>query len=121
MEWLLPLRHLLLNGRTKLLQRAHYEQSGGTEFMQEACWPLKTVLVVKDYADSRFMVARLPWMSGYRFSKPPTAARVGCDHFVVKPVDFDQLLELVRERTEGAGARAYAAPPNSLTLKQPCV
>jgi len=49
------------------------------------------------------------------------AARVGFDHFVAKPIDFDHLLGLVRECTEGARARAFAAPPNSLTIKQPCV
>jgi CheY-like chemotaxis protein len=49
------------------------------------------------------------------------ARRVGCDHFVAKPVDFDHLLELVRECTEGEGGRAYNAPPTNLTIKQPCV
>lgn len=49
------------------------------------------------------------------------ARRVGCDHFVPKPVDFDVLLELVRECTEGVGARAYNAPPNAVTVKQLCV
>jgi CheY-like chemotaxis protein len=49
------------------------------------------------------------------------ATRVGCDHFVPKPVDFDLLLELIRECTEGADARAFAPPPKSLTIRQPCV
>ncbi|HEX8148227.1 MAG TPA: response regulator [Pyrinomonadaceae bacterium] len=49
------------------------------------------------------------------------AARVGCDHFVPKPVDFDKLLEVVREYTEGADARVYDAPPEALTIRQPCV
>jgi two-component system cell cycle response regulator DivK len=49
------------------------------------------------------------------------AKRVGCDHFVAKPVDFDRLLELVRESTEGEGARVYDAPPKAITIKQPCV
>jgi len=50
------------------------------------------------------------------------AARlVGCDHFVPKPVDFDLLLGLVRECTEGAGAVGYNAPPDSITIRQPCV
>ena len=49
------------------------------------------------------------------------ARRVGCDHFVAKPVDFDLLLGLVRECTEGAGARAYNAPPKAVTVRQPCV
>lgn len=49
------------------------------------------------------------------------AERVGCDHFVPKPVDFDRLLELVRECTEGTGARDYNAPPDSITIRQLCV
>ena len=49
------------------------------------------------------------------------ARRVGCDHFVAKPVDFDHLLELVRECTEGEGGRVYNDPPSSVTIKQPCV
>jgi CheY-like chemotaxis protein len=49
------------------------------------------------------------------------AKRVGCDHFVPKPVDFDRLLEVVRGCTEGAGARAFNAPPDSLSIRQPCV
>ena len=49
------------------------------------------------------------------------ARRVGCDHFVAKPVDFDLLLELVRECTEGAGARSFAAPPDASTIRQLCV
>ncbi|MET0622043.1 MAG: response regulator [Pyrinomonadaceae bacterium] len=49
------------------------------------------------------------------------AARVGCDHFVPKPVDFDLLLEIIRECTEGADARTFAAPPNAVTIRQPCV
>lgn len=148
--------------------------------MQEPCPSLKTVLVVEDYSDSRFMMGRLLEMSGYRVLEAEngreavevaerecpdlvlmdlqmpvldgftatsiirriesicrvpviavsaqctedyvSAARlVGCDHFVAKPVDFDRLLELVRECTEGEGERVYNAPPNNLTIKQPCV
>lgn len=47
--------------------------------------------------------------------------RVGCDHFVPKPVDFDLLLGLIRGCMEGADARAFAAPPDSITIRQPCV
>ena len=148
--------------------------------MQEPRTPVKTVLVVEDFADSRFILGRLLEMSGYRVleaadgreavrvaeSECPdvvlmdlqmpvldgftatslirriestcrvpviavsaqcsqdfvsAARRVGCDHFVPKPVDFDRLLEVVRECTEGAGARAYAARPKAMTIKQPCV
>ncbi|MFL6253591.1 MAG: response regulator [Pyrinomonadaceae bacterium] len=136
--------------------------------------------MVEDYADSRFMLARLLEISGYRVLEAAdgreavniaerecpdvvlmdlqmpvldgftatsiirriestcrvpviavsaqsaedyvaAARRVGCDHFVPKPVDFDLLLELVRECTEGAGARAYNAPPDSITIRQLCV
>jgi two-component system cell cycle response regulator DivK len=49
------------------------------------------------------------------------ARRVGCDHFVAKPVDFDALLELVWECTEGEGASVYNDPPEALTIRQPCV
>jgi CheY-like chemotaxis protein len=49
------------------------------------------------------------------------AKRVGCNHFVAKPVDFGRLLELVRECTEGAGAQVYDAPPIAITIRQPCV
>ena len=49
------------------------------------------------------------------------ARRVGCDHFVAKPVDFDLLLELVRKCTEGDGAQAYNGPPKAITIRQPCV
>jgi CheY-like chemotaxis protein len=49
------------------------------------------------------------------------ARRVGCDHFVPKPVDFDLLLDLVRRCTEGEGAKAYNALPQAITIKQPCV
>jgi CheY-like chemotaxis protein len=50
------------------------------------------------------------------------AARlVGCDHFVTKPVDFDLLLGLVRECTEGAGTRANNAPPNTEKIRQTSV
>lgn len=49
------------------------------------------------------------------------AKRVGCDYFAAKPVDFDLLLELVRECTEGARARAFAAPPDTATTRQLCV
>ncbi len=148
--------------------------------MQESTGPVKTVLVVEDYADSRFMLGRLLEMSGYRvleaadgreavgtterecpdvvlmdlqmpvmdglsattvirriegICRTPIiavsaqstedfvyeAARAGCDHFVAKPVDFDRVLELVRECTEEAGARVYNVPPNGMTIKQPCV
>ena len=147
--------------------------------MQDLRTSLKTVLVVEDYADSRFMMARLLEMSGYRVLEAAdgreavrvaerecpdvvlmdlqmpvldgltatsiirriesicrvpviavsaqsaedyaAAARlVGCDHFVPKPVDFDRLLEVVRECTEGAGARVYNAPPKAMTIRQPC-
>ncbi|HEX8187300.1 MAG TPA: response regulator [Pyrinomonadaceae bacterium] len=142
--------------------------------------PIKTVLVVEDYADSRFMMGRLLEMSGYRVLEAAdgreavdtaerecpdvvlmdlqmpvldgftatslirriestcrvpviavsaqstedfvsAARRVGCDHFVAKPVDFDLLLGLVRECTEEGGGRVHHAPPNSLTVRQPCV
>ncbi len=148
--------------------------------MQDQRAMLKTVLIVEDYADSRFMMARLLEMSGFRVLEAAdgreaveiaerecpdvvlmdlqmpvldgftatsiirriestcrvpviavsaqsgedyiaAARRVGCDHFVAKPVDFDLLLELVRECTEGAGVRAYDAPPEAITIRQPCV
>ncbi|HEX8721878.1 MAG TPA: response regulator [Pyrinomonadaceae bacterium] len=141
---------------------------------------MKTVLVVEDYADSRFMMGRLLEMSGYRVLEAAdgreavqvaerecpdvvlmdlqmpvldgftatsiirridstcrvpviavsaqssedyvaAARRVGCDHFVAKPVEFDQLLELVRECTEGSQERVYHAPPKSVTDRQLCV
>lgn len=145
--------------------------------MRETQPPVKTVLVVEDYDDSRFMMARLLELSGYRALEASDgreavsaverecpdvilmdlqmpvldgftatsiirrmegvchvpiiavsaqqaeeyagAARlVGCDHFVAKPVDFDQLLELVRECTEAGGARLYNALPNPATIRQ---
>lgn len=148
--------------------------------MQNPRAAAKTVLVVEDYADSRFMLGRLLEMSGYRVLEAAdgreavniaerecpdvvlmdlqmpvldgftatslirriesichvpviavsaqskedfvaAARRVGCDYFVPKPVDVDLLLELVRECTEGDGARVYNAPPNSITIRQPCV
>jgi two-component system cell cycle response regulator DivK len=148
--------------------------------MQEQRASLKTVLVVEDYADSRYMMGRLLEMSGYRVLEAENgreavqiaerecpdvvlmdlqmpvldgftatsiirrieivcrvpiiavsaqstedyvaaARRVGCDHFVPKPVDFDLLLELVRECTEGEGARIYNALPEAITTKQLCV
>ena len=148
--------------------------------MQEPCPSVKTVLVVEDYSDSRFMLARLLEMSGYRVFEAAdgregvevaerecpdivlmdlqmpvldgftatsiirriestcrvpiiavsaqsgedyiaAARRVGCDHFVPKPVDFDLLLNLVREYTEGEGAQVYKAPPQAITIRQPCV
>jgi two-component system cell cycle response regulator DivK len=149
--------------------------------MQESCATKKTILLVEDYEDSRFMLGRLLEMSDYRVLEAAdgreaveiaerecpdvvlmdlqmpvldgftatsiirridstcrvpviavsaqstedfvSAARlVGCDHFVAKPVDFDQLLELVRKCTEGGGLGVYNAPPNSRTIiKQPCV
>ncbi|HEX8337398.1 MAG TPA: response regulator, partial [Pyrinomonadaceae bacterium] len=49
------------------------------------------------------------------------ARRVGCDHFVPKPIDFDLLLGLVRDCTEGAGAGGYNALPDSITIRQLCV
>ena len=48
------------------------------------------------------------------------AARVGCDHFVPKPVDFDLLLKVIRGFTEG-GARAFAARPDAATVRHLCV
>ena len=148
--------------------------------MQDLRSSVKTVLLVEDYEDSRFMLGRLLEMSGYRVLEAANgreavemaerecpdvvlmdlqmpvldgftatsiirriestcrvpviavsaqssedyvsaARRVGCDHFVPKPVDFDLLLELVRECTEGAGARADNAPPDSRTIRQLCV
>ena len=145
--------------------------------MQDLRTSVKTVLLAEDYDDSRFMMARLLEMSGYRVLEAAdgreavhmaerecpdvvlmdlqmpvldgftatsiirriestcrvpviavsaqsaedfvAAARlVGCDHFVSKPVDFDLLLELVRECTEEAGASAYNAPADSVTIKQ---
>lgn len=131
----------------------------------------KTILVVEDFADSRFMMRQLLELSGYRvleasdgreavemaeqecpdlvlmdLSMPVldglsatrlirrierichvpvvaltahcsdeyvTAAReAGCDHFVSKPVDFDLLLEVIREQTEKVFTRDPAAPPS---------
>ena len=148
--------------------------------MQEPRASVKTVLVVEDYDDSRFMMARLLEMSGYSVLEAAdgreavrvaegecpdvvlmdlqmpildgftatslirriesichvpviavsaqstedfvsAAKRVGCDHFVPKPVDFDLLLDLVRECTEGAGAGDFATPLKSVTIRQPCV
>lgn len=147
--------------------------------MQEQHAPLKTVLVVEDYDDSRFMMARLLEMSGYRVFEAAdgraavevaerecpdvvlmdlqmpvldgftatsiirriestcrvpviavsaqstedfisAARRVGCDHFVTKPVDFDLLLEIIRKCTEGGFALA-AAGTEVITIRQPCV
>lgn len=39
--------------------------------MQDLQSPVKTVLVVEDYADSRYMMARLLEMSGYRVLEAP--------------------------------------------------
>jgi len=148
--------------------------------MQDPRAPVKTVLLVEDYADSRYMMGRLLEMSGYKVLEAAdgreavriaegecpdvvlmdlqmpvldgftatsiirriestcrvpviavsaqstedyvAAARlVGCDHFVAKPVDFDLLLGLVRDCTEGAGAGGYNAPPDFITIRQPCV
>lgn len=148
--------------------------------MQGPRGQVKTVLIVEDYADSRFMLGRLLEMSGYRVleaadgreavalaeSECPdvvlmdlqmpvldgltatsiirriesichvpviavsaqcgedfiaAAKRVGCDHFVTKPVDFDLLLRLVRDCTEGAGARAYTIPPSTEKIRQTSV
>jgi CheY-like chemotaxis protein len=150
------------------------------DFMQEPRASVKTVLLVEDYADSRFMLARLLEMSDYRVLEAAdgreavemaerecpdvvlmdlqmpvldgftatslirrnestcrvpvvavsaqstddfisAARRVGCDRFVPKPVDFDLLLEIIRECTEGAEARAFATPPDVVTIRQPCV
>jgi two-component system, cell cycle response regulator DivK len=147
--------------------------------MQEPRSSVKTVLLVEDYADGRFVLGRLLEMSGYRvleaadgregvrvaekecpdvvlmdlqmpvldgftatsiirrtesICRVPVVAvsaqstedfisaarRVGFDHFIPKPVDFDTLLEVVRECTEGAGARVSDAAPNPLTIRQPC-
>ena len=173
-------KHRIRGGRTKVLQPAHFECWAGTDLMQDTGASSKTVLVVEDYADSRFMMARLLEMSGYRVLEAAdgreavqiaerecpdvvlmdlqmpvldgftatsiirriesvcrvpviavsaqstedfvsAARRVGCDHFIPKPVDFDRLLEVVRECTEGAGVRAYKAPPKAMTIRQPCV
>lgn len=167
-------------GRIKLLQPAHFCKVGGTDFMQKPRGSAKTVLVVEDYNDSRFMLGQLLEMSGYRVLEAAdgreavnvaerecpdvvlmdlqmpvldgftatsllrridstcrvpiiavsaqstdvfisAATRVGCDHFVAKPIDFDLLLEVIREYTEGAGARPVTAAPNSVTIRQPCV
>jgi two-component system, cell cycle response regulator DivK len=148
--------------------------------MQEPRAPLKTVLVVEDYADSRLLLRHLLEMSGYRVLEAAdgreavrvaelecpdlilmdlqmpvldgftatslirriesicripvvavsalcsrefisAAATVGFNHFIPKPVDVDLLLAVVRECTEGAGARVYSAPPDSLTIRQLCV
>jgi CheY-like chemotaxis protein len=150
------------------------------DFMQEPRASVKTVLLVEDYADSRFMLARQLEMSDYRVLEAAdgreavemaerecpdvvlmdlqmpvldgftatslirrnestcrvpvvavsaqstddfisAARRVGCDRFVPKPVDFDLLLEIIRECTEGAEARAFATPPDVVTIRQPCV
>jgi two-component system cell cycle response regulator DivK len=176
----LPSNTLLRGGRTKVLQPAHFECLVGTNFMQEPHTLVKTVLVVEDYDDSRFMLARLLEMSGYwvleaadgreavriaekecpdvvlmdlqmpvldgftatslirrieSICRVPVIAvsaqstedfisaakRVGCDRFVPKPVDFDVLLELIRECTEASDARTFDAPPESVTIRQPCV
>jgi CheY-like chemotaxis protein len=147
--------------------------------MQEPRTSEKTVLVVEDYDDSRFMLGRLLEMSGYRVleaadgregvrvaeSECPdvvlmdlqmpvldgftatslirriesicnvpviaisaqsteefisAAALVGCDRFVPKPVEFDQLLEVIRECTEGARAHSMSAPPEIKPIRQLC-
>ena len=148
--------------------------------MQELGATFKTVLVVEDYDDSRFMLGRLLEMCGYKvleaadgreavqvaerespdvvlmdlqmpvldgftatsiirrmegISDVPVIAvsaqssedyvsaarRVGCDYFVAKPVDFDELLGLVQECTEGTLERLYDAPPKSVTGRQTSV
>jgi two-component system, cell cycle response regulator DivK len=150
------------------------------DFMQKSGEMLKTVLLVEDYEDSRYMLGRLLEMCGYRVLEAAdgreaveaaerecpdvvlmdlqmpvldgftatslirriestcrvpiiavsaqctddfisAAARVGCDHFVPKPVDFDLLLEVIRECTEDAGAHAVTAAPKAVTIRQPCV
>ena len=147
--------------------------------MQEPRASEKTVLVVEDYDDSRFMLGRLLEMSGYRVLEAAdgregvrvaerecpdvvlmdlqmpvldgltatslirridsicsvpviaisaqsteefisAAALVGCDRFVPKPVEFDQLLEVIREFTEGAGVRPTSGPPEIKPLRQLC-
>ena len=140
----------------------------------------KTVLLVEDYADSRFMMAQLLEMSGYKVLEAAdgreaveiaerecpdvvlmdlqmpvldgftatslirriesictvpviavsaqsteefisAAARVGCDRFVSKPVDFDSLLEEIRECMDEAGARAVTASAKATPARQLCV
>lgn len=147
--------------------------------MQESRTAVKTVLVVEDYDDSRYMLGRLLEMSGYRVveaadgregvrvaeeERPDVvlmdlqmpildgftatslirrtkhicqvpivavsaqsaeefvsaATLVGCDRFVSKPVDFDQLLEIVREYTEGGRVHGAAPPPEGDSLRQLC-
>ena len=147
--------------------------------MQDFNEPVKTILLVEDYEDSRYMLGRLLEMCGYRvleaadgreavelaerecpdvvlmdlqmpvldgltatsrirriesicrvpiiavsaqcveeFASAATLA--GCDRFVSKPVDFDLLLEVIRECTEcaGAAAAAAAARRQSVTVSQ---
>jgi two-component system cell cycle response regulator DivK len=147
--------------------------------MQEPRDRVKTVLLVEDYEDSRFMLARLLEMSGYRVLEAAdgreaveaaerecpdvvlmdlqmpvldgftatsiirridgicrvpviavsaqstedfisAAARVGCDRFISKPVDFDLLVEAIRECTEGKGTDT-PVPPTGPTVRQLCV
>ena len=153
---------------------------GGTNFMQKPHTSVKTVLVVEDYEDSRFILGQLLEMSGYRVLEAAdgreavrmaerecpdivlmdlqmpildgftatslirrtestcqipviavsaqstdefisAAALVGCDSFVPKPVDFDLLLEVVRECIEGADARAATALLAAKPVRQLCV
>ena len=147
--------------------------------MQEPPASVKTVLVVEDYEDSRFILGQLLEMSGYRVLEAAdgreavrvaerespdvvlmdlqmpvldgftatslirrtesicqvpviavsaqstaefisAAALVGCDSFVSKPVDFDLLLEVVRECIEGAAARAATALLACKPIRQLC-
>lgn len=138
--------------------------------MQRTHETVKTILVVEDFEDSRFMLKQLLELSGYRvleaangreavelaesecpdlvlmdLSMPvldglsatrlirriesichvpvvaltahcsdeyvEAAREAGCDHFVSKPVDFDMLLDVIREHTEGDLKGAGAPPP----------
>lgn len=165
--------------RIKVLQPAHFENAGSTNLMQQLNATAKTVLVVEDYDDSRYMMGRLLEMSGYRVLEAANgreavqiaerecpdvvlmdlqmpvldgftatslirriesicdvpviavsaqstddfisaAERVGCDRFVSKPVDFDLLLEIIRECTERDHARAAAVPPGGIKTRQLC-
>lgn len=160
MEHGLPENHRFRGGRIEPLQPAHTQWAGGTDSMQESGTTPRTILLVEDNDDSRYMLGRLLEMSGYKvveavngqeavriaergcpdlvlmdlqmpvldglsatrlirrieshcrvpiiavtaqctddFILAATAA--GCDRFVTKPVDFDLLLGVVRECTEG--------------------
>lgn len=138
--------------------------------MQRTHEAAKTILVVEDFEDSRYMMKQLLELSGYRvleaadgraavelaeeecpdlvlmdLSMPvldglsatrlirriesichvpvvaltahcsdeyvEAAREAGCDHFVSKPVDFDLLLDVIREHTEGDLKRGGPPPP----------